>query len=37
MDLTFLLVLDAIALIVATAVLTYFFIRDILKSKKKKQ
>jgi len=36
MDPAFLLVLDAIALIVATLTLTYFFIRDILKTKSKK-
>ena len=37
MDLAVLLVIDAVALIIATLVLTYFFIRDILKGKKKKQ
>jgi hypothetical protein len=36
MDLTFLLVADALGLIVATIALTYFFIRDILDNKKKK-
>jgi hypothetical protein len=36
MDLTYLLVLDAIALIIATVVLTYFFFRDLLKEKKEK-
>ncbi len=37
MDPAFLLVVDAGALIIATAVLTYFFIRDILKNKKEKK
>jgi hypothetical protein len=36
MDLAYLLVLDAIALIIATVALTYFFLRDLLKEKKKK-
>jgi hypothetical protein len=36
MDLTYLLILDAIALIVATIVLTYFFLKDLFKEKKKK-
>jgi len=31
MDITYLLVLDAAALIIATVVLSYFFIRDVLK------
>ena len=35
MDLALLLVIDAVALIAATIALTYFFIRDILKEKKK--
>jgi len=34
MDLAYLLVIDAVALIVATAVLIYFFIRDMFKEKK---
>jgi len=33
MDLTFFLILDAVALIVATTVLTYFFFKDLLKEK----
>jgi hypothetical protein len=37
MDLSILLILDAIILILSTIALTYFFLRDILKSKKKKQ
>jgi hypothetical protein len=36
MDLAVLLVIDAIALMLATIVLTFFFFRDILKNKKKK-
>lgn len=36
MDLAYLLVLDAVALIIATVVLTYFFLRDLLKERKKK-
>ena len=36
MDLTFLLVADALGLIVATIVLTYFFIKDILDNTNKK-
>ena len=36
MDLAYLLVADAIALIIATVVLTYFFIKDFLKGKKKR-
>jgi hypothetical protein len=35
MDLAVLLVLDAVALIVATIALTYFFLRDMFKEKKK--
>lgn len=35
MDLADLLVLDAVALIVSTIALTYFFVRDIFKEKKK--
>jgi len=34
MDLAYLLIADAVALIIATAVLTYFFIKDYLKEKK---
>ena len=34
MDLAYLLILDAISLIIATAVLTYFFFKDILKHKR---
>ena len=37
MDLAYLLILDAIALIIATIALTYFFFKDILKGKKKKK
>jgi hypothetical protein len=36
MDLAYLLVLNAVALIIATVALTYFFLRDLLKEKKKK-
>jgi hypothetical protein len=36
MDLAVLLVLDALALIIATIALTFFFFRDIFKNKKKK-
>jgi hypothetical protein len=36
MDLAILLVIDAVALIVATAVLTYFFLRDMFKKKNDK-
>jgi len=35
MILDFLLVLDAVALIIATSVLTYFFIKEVFKVKKK--
>ena len=31
MDLTFLLIIDAIALAVATVIITYFFFRDMFK------
>lgn len=34
MDLAYLLIADAIALVVATLVLTYFFFKDLLKEKK---
>ena len=34
MDLAYLLILDAVALIIATLALTYFFLKDILKEKK---
>jgi hypothetical protein len=34
MDISFLLVLDAIALIIATIALSYFFFRDMLKKEK---
>lgn len=37
MDLTFLLIADAMGLIIATIALTYFFFRDVLKDKKKKK
>ena len=37
MDLTVFLILDAVALIVATTVLTYFFLRDFLKEKNNKK
>ena len=33
MDLAYLLILDAVALIVATLVLSYFFFRDLLRKK----
>ena len=33
MDLAYLLILDAVALIVATLVLSYFFFRDLLRGK----
>jgi len=33
MDLAYFLILDAVALIIATAALTFFFIKDILKEK----
>ncbi len=33
MDLAYLLILDAVALIVATLVLSYFFFRDLLRRK----
>jgi hypothetical protein len=36
MDLAYLLIADAIGLMVATFVLTYFFIKDFLKDKNKK-
>lgn len=36
MDLAYLLVLDAVALIIATVVLIYFFFRDIFKEKREK-
>jgi len=35
MDLMFFLILDSVALMVATAVLTYYFIKDFLKGKNK--
>jgi hypothetical protein len=35
MDFAYLLIIDAIALIIATAILTYFIIRDIIRKKKK--
>jgi len=35
MDFAYLLVADAVALIIATVILIYFFIKDILKNKKK--
>jgi uncharacterized membrane protein YciS (DUF1049 family) len=34
MDFTYLLILDAVVLLIATIILSYFFIRDILKEKK---
>jgi len=34
MDFAFFLILDAITLIIATAILSYFFIKDIFKIKK---
>ena len=37
MNLTLFLVLDAVALIIATIVLTYFFFRDLLKEKNQKK
>jgi len=36
MDLAYLLIIDAIALIFATFVLTYFFFRDLFRNRKKK-
>ena len=36
MDPTIFLILDAIGLFVATMVITYFFFKDLLKGKKKK-
>lgn len=36
MDLAYLLIADAIALVIATLVLTYFFFKDLLKRKKNK-
>ena len=36
MDPIFFLLLDAVALFVATIVITYFFFKDLLKGKKKK-
>ena len=35
MDLAYFLVADAVALIIATIILIYFFFRDFLKEKKK--
>lgn len=35
MDLAYLLIADAVALIIVTVVLTYFFIKDFLKEKNK--
>jgi hypothetical protein len=37
MDFSFLLIADAVILIGSTLILTYFFIREILKNKKKKK
>jgi len=36
MDLAFLLILDAAALVIATLILTYFFFRDIFKNRKER-
>ena len=36
MDPIFFIILDAVALFVATMVITYFFFKDLLKGKKKK-
>jgi len=36
MDLVYLLIADAIGLVIATLVLTYFFFKDLLKGKNKK-
>ena len=36
MDLAFLLILDAAALVIATLILTYFFLRDIFKNRKER-
>lgn len=36
MDLAYLLIADAVGLVVATLILTYFFIKDFLKDKTKK-
>lgn len=35
MDFTYLLILDAVILIIATIILSYFFIKDIFKKNKK--
>jgi len=35
MDLAYLLIADAIALIIATIILTIYFLKDIIKEKKK--
>ena len=37
MDLAYLLILDAVALILATVVLTYFFLLDMFKEKNNKK
>jgi hypothetical protein len=37
MDLAYLLILDAVALIIATIALTYLFFRDIIKNRRKKE
>jgi len=36
MDYSFFLILDAVVLIIATFILTYFFIRDIFRRKRNK-
>lgn len=37
MDYAILLILDAIVLLIATIILTYFFIKDLVKNKKKSE
>ena len=37
MDYAFFLILDAIVLIIATVILTYFFIKDVFKKKRNKK
>ena len=36
MDLAYLLIIDAFVLMLATSILVYFFIKDILKERKRK-
>jgi len=37
MDYSFFLILDAVVLIIATVILTYFFIRDIFRGQRNKK